>query len=143
DPAVLQPQLRGTSDSDGFARTDILARRTTRNGPNAFEVVAGGRRVEGHDLEGAMAAGDGAVVEAAVARWAREGTLRFEATVGAEVSERMGTRPILGISLAAREMAGWNLGLEVRSAPGHALASTFESLDAGLRTDRVLFDAYR
>lgn len=143
DGRRLHPAVSLVQDSDGFRRTEARAYASMLPFPTVVDVLVGYRRVEGLNLAGLDAADDGGFFEMTGARWMREGEVRASATLGVERSALGGTEPILGAALQVRDLRGWNLAAAYRRAPGHTLASTFESLAAGLTAERLALDLYR
>ena len=142
DGRRANPVLSFVADSDGFRRVEARAYASMLPFPEVVELLLGFRRLEGFDLAGLAASDNGAFAEGTIARWWGEGSFRASATIGAERSALRGAEGVFGLGFQARDLRGWNLEASFRSAPGHTLTSTFESLAAGTRAERLGLDYY-
>ncbi len=143
DTPASGPSLTFFSDSDGFRRTEVRGATTLLPYPGVVAITVGYRQLEGFDLLGTERTDQGGFVEVTGARWWHEGSLRGALTVGADRTALAGVEATLEARLQLVEVRGWNLQGSALHGPAHPLTSTLESVEAGLRADRIRLDLFR
>jgi tetratricopeptide (TPR) repeat protein len=139
--ALENPGVSGIAyslaDSDGFLRVDAGA-SWSKVTPSqwVWRGAVGQRWLEGYDLSGVDALGQGVFADVELARWWRWGALRTGLDFGAQ-QIRGDWDARIGASLRHRGGSASDTELRIEHAPAHPLANTLQSVLAEVVHDRL------
>lgn len=143
EPRGVGPLLDFMGDSDEFQRFDAALDGGWTGGLWALRGSAGYRWLEGLSLDGSPAADGGAFADIGVARWWREATVRTGVRAGVQHLDGFDTELTLGADVRLPDAGGWDLLASWDHGPSYPYTWTYESVEAGIRTDVILLSAFR
>jgi len=143
EPVGAGPSLSLFSDSDDFLQLDLGAGAGWTGSEYALDLTAGYRRLEGHDLTGALTDDHGGYVLLEGARWWSEASLRTALRLGVDHLTDAGTEPRFGASVARFAADGGSLSLRYEHLAAYPLTYTLESAIAEVVADQLEVATYR
>jgi tetratricopeptide (TPR) repeat protein len=142
-----EPRVGGLAsalaDTDEYVRADVGGEWLGVRGDWAWSTRAGNRWVEGFDVTGQLADGQGLFAELGGARWWRWGTVRTGARLGVQTVREDQTDVSVGGSVRLVGAAGRRTELRWDYQPAYESTNTLQSLQAEVRENGLTLEHAR
>ncbi len=141
---VERPRVGGLSralgDTDEYLRLDVGGEYVDTHDTWAWGGQAGGRRIEGFGLTGALGDRQGAYAELELARWWQLGRVRTATQLGVETTRPGATDLAVGFAVSFLGELGRRTDVVLERAPAHMTSRTLQSLEAAVVQQRIGLD---